>query len=213
MGTSHKLDTIYMGQHPLKLYKSVCLVKVEHQSTFVLYVLQLHHIPIKMFKFVMICAVIGLAAAVHHPIEHRPVPHHPVKVSHPEPHPAPHPAPHPVPVHHGEEVHADVVSRKDDIRPDGFDSSLETTNHITRSESGDEHGNIHGSFGWISPEGEHIDIKYVADEHGYQPSGAAIPAIPEAIARSIAWNEAHPQAPEPHNPHSVPHSAPHGSHH
>ncbi|XP_023166351.1 larval cuticle protein 2-like [Drosophila hydei] len=144
-----------------------------------------------MFKIVMICAIIGLVAAVHHPIEHRPLPHIP--------------APHPVPVHHGDESHAEVVSRKDDVRADGFDSSLETSNHITRSESGDVNGNIQGGFGWISPEGEHVDIKYVADENGYQPSGAAVPAIPDYIVRSIAWNAAHPQAPEVHNVHPGAH--------
>ncbi|TDG41735.1 hypothetical protein AWZ03_011841 [Drosophila navojoa] len=144
-----------------------------------------------MFKIVMLCAVIGLVAAVHHPIEHKPLPKRPPPV----------PVPHPLPVHHGDESHAETLSRRDDVRADGFDSSLETSNHIVRSESGDVHGNIHGSFSWISPEGEHIEIKYVADENGYQPSGAAIPAIPEQIARSLAWIAAHPNVPEVHNVH------------
>ncbi|EDW60842.1 uncharacterized protein Dvir_GJ20635 [Drosophila virilis] len=116
----------------------------------------------------MICAVIGLAAAL------------PV-------------APNP------DDVKAEVVSRKDDIRPDGFDASLDTTNHITRAESGDEHGNIHGSFAWISPEGEKIEISYVADENGYQPQGASLPVpppIPAEIQRSLEWIAAHPSKPE-----------------
>ncbi|EDW60843.1 larval cuticle protein 1 [Drosophila virilis] len=121
-----------------------------------------------MFKALLICAVIGLAAAL------------PVAPS-------------------SEDVHAEVVSRKDDVRPDGFDSSLETSNKIGRSESGDEHGNIHGSFSWVSPEGEKIEISYVADENGYQPQGAALPTpppVPVEIERALQWLAAHPPAPE-----------------
>ncbi|EDW46932.1 larval cuticle protein 2 [Drosophila sechellia] len=103
------------------------------------------------------------------------------------------------PVSRSDDVHADVVSRSDDVRADGFDSSLHTSNGIEQAASGDVHGNIHGNFAWISPEGEHVDIKYVADENGYQPSGAWIPTpppIPEAIARALVWLQSHPPAPE-----------------
>ncbi|EDW10132.1 larval cuticle protein 2 isoform X2 [Drosophila mojavensis] len=99
----------------------------------------------------------------------------------------------------GDESKAEVISRKDDVRPDGFDASLETDNKISRSESGDVHGNIQGSFSWVSPEGELIEVKYVADENGYQPSSASLPVappIPEAIQRSLEWIAAHPPAPE-----------------
>ncbi|KAH8245842.1 hypothetical protein KR038_005011, partial [Drosophila bunnanda] len=103
------------------------------------------------------------------------------------------------PVSRSDDVHAEVLHRSEDVRADGFDSNLQTSNGIDQSASGDVHGNIHGSFAWISPEGEHVDIKYVADENGYQPSGAWIPTpppIPEAIVRALAWLQAHPQAPE-----------------
>ncbi|TDG39792.1 hypothetical protein AWZ03_013786 [Drosophila navojoa] len=89
-----------------------------------------------------------------------------------------------------DESKAQVISRKDDVRADGFDASLETDNKISRAESGDEKGNIHGSFSWISPEGELIEVKYVADENGYQPVSASLPVappIPEAIQRSLEW--------------------------
>ncbi|KAH8410916.1 hypothetical protein KR222_008911, partial [Zaprionus bogoriensis] len=85
----------------------------------------------------------------------------------------------------------EVLERKDDVRPDGFNTAWETSNHIKEDRSGDEHGNIKGEYEWVSPEGEHVVISYIADEHGYQPSGAAIPAVPEHVARSIAWNAAH----------------------
>ncbi|KAH8285293.1 hypothetical protein KR054_007398, partial [Drosophila jambulina] len=118
---------------------------------------------------VMILAVVGVAMAVA-----------PVSRSH-------------------DDVHAEVLHRSEDVRHDGFDSNLQTSNGIDQSASGDVHGNIHGSFSWISPEGEHVDIKYVADENGYQPSGSWVPTpppIPEAIVRAIAYIQAHPQAPE-----------------
>ncbi|XP_023166369.2 larval cuticle protein 1-like [Drosophila hydei] len=121
-----------------------------------------------MFKFLLICVVIGLAAAS------------PVAPS-------------------SDDVHAEVLNRKEDVRADGFDAALETSNHISRTESGDVHGNIQGKFGWISPEGEHIDIAYIADENGYQPKSEWIPTpppIPEAIQRSLDWLAAHPGAPE-----------------
>nr|XP_002049651.2 larval cuticle protein 2 [Drosophila virilis] len=138
----------------------------------------------------MICAFFGMAVALSPGLLHgiRPVAH-PVRSS---------------PVGHGEDVHAEVLSRKDDVRADGFDASLETSNHISRAESGDEHGNIHGSFAWVSPEGEQIQISYVADENGYQPQGAALPTpppIPVEIERALAWIAAHPPAPEKYSHH------------
>ncbi|KAH8300339.1 hypothetical protein KR044_013173, partial [Drosophila immigrans] len=111
----------------------------------------------------MICAVIGLAAAL--------------------------------PVGPSGEEHADVVVRSEDVRPDGFVSKLETTNGINDERSGDEHGNIKGSYSYITPEGEHVQITYVADENGYQPSGAVLPTpppIPAEILKSLEWAAAHP---------------------
>ncbi|ALC40919.1 Lcp1 [Drosophila busckii] len=92
-----------------------------------------------MFKALMICAIIGMAAAL------------PVAPA-------------------SDDVHAEVGVLKSDVRADGFDTALETSNHISQAASGDVHGNIHGNFGWISPEGTHVTLTYVADENGYQPS-------------------------------------------
>ncbi|KAH8300253.1 hypothetical protein KR044_012207, partial [Drosophila immigrans] len=78
----------------------------------------------------------------------------------------------------GDDVHAETLSRSEDVRPDGFNAVLETSNHISESRDGDVHGNIHGNYGWISPEGEHIQVSYVADENGYQPTGAHLPTPP-----------------------------------
>ncbi|XP_037816003.1 larval cuticle protein 2-like [Lucilia sericata] len=100
-----------------------------------------------------------------------------------------------------DDAHAEVTNMKSDVRADGFDSVLDTSNHIHQAASGDEHGNIHGDFEWVSPEGEHIKVSYVADENGYQPVGDVVPTphpIPEAILKAIAYNEAHPSKEEHH---------------
>ncbi|KAH8410919.1 hypothetical protein KR222_008906 [Zaprionus bogoriensis] len=123
----------------------------------------------------MICALVGLAAAA--------VPRHSSAAS-------------------GDDVHAETLLRKDDVRPDGFETVLDTSNHITEKRVGDEHGNIHGDFEWISPEGEHVKVSYVADEYGYQPKSDLLPTpppIPVEIERALAWIAAHPQAPEYHH--------------
>lgn len=101
-----------------------------------------------------------------------------------------------------DESHAQEIQRSIDVRADGFSSKSETDNHITESRDGDEHGNIHGSFSYLTPEGETISISYVADENGYQPTGSVIPTsppIPEAIVKSIEYNRAHARPEDPHH--------------
>ncbi|ALC40920.1 Lcp1 [Drosophila busckii] len=98
----------------------------------------------------------------------------------------------------GGDVHAEVLGRSDDVRADGFDASLETSNSISQSASGDVHGNIHGQFSWVSPEGVHVALSYVANENGYQPSSDLLPTpppIPVEIQRSLEYLAAHPAAP------------------
>lgn len=53
-----------------------------------------------------------------------------------------------------------------------------------------------GRFSYTSPEGEVIEINYIADELGFQPEGSHIPTpppIPEAIQRALAYIAAHPE--------------------
>lgn len=133
----------------------------------------------------MICAVFGMAFAS--PLS-RPLPHRRVAT-----------VLRASPVSRSDDVHAEVISQQSDVRADGFDSSLQTTNSISRNEKGDAYGNIYGDFGWIAPEGDHIAISYVADENGYQPQGDALPTpppIPIAIQRALEWIAAHPTPPE-----------------
>lgn len=47
-----------------------------------------------------------------------------------------------------------------------------------------------GQFAYVSPEGEPIQLSYIADENGFQPQGAHLPVpppIPAAIQRALEW--------------------------
>ncbi|XP_023166368.1 larval cuticle protein III/IV-like [Drosophila hydei] len=90
---------------------------------------------------------------------------------------------------------AEELLRSDDVRPDGFETKLKISNGIEQEQSGDVHGNSKGSFSWISDDGVHVEVKYVADENGYQPSSDLLPTsppIPDEIKRSLEWIAAHP---------------------
>lgn len=53
-----------------------------------------------------------------------------------------------------------------------------------------------GDFKYTAPDGTPIALQYVANENGFQPSGAHLPTsppIPEAILRSLEYNAAHPE--------------------
>ncbi|XP_034250880.1 endocuticle structural glycoprotein SgAbd-9-like [Thrips palmi] len=51
---------------------------------------------------------------------------------------------------------------------------------------------VQGSYSYPSPEGQ-VQVKYVADEYGFQPTGAHIhPAILEAVRRQVEQARAEP---------------------
>lgn len=50
-----------------------------------------------------------------------------------------------------------------------------------------------GKFAYKAPDGTDIAVSYTADENGYRPEGAHIPAIPAAIARALEYIAAHPE--------------------
>ena len=67
--------------------------------------------------------------------------------------------------------------------------SFETSDGTQHSEdgklkdAGTEHEAIvvHGTFSWVDEKtGEHFTVNYVADENGFQPSGAHLPVAPVA---------------------------------
>ncbi|ODM98267.1 Larval cuticle protein LCP-17 [Orchesella cincta] len=47
---------------------------------------------------------------------------------------------------------------------------------------------IQGSYSYVSPDGEQINLKYIADENGFQPEGDHLPTpppIPEEIQKAL----------------------------
>lgn len=101
----------------------------------------------------------------------------------------------------GDDFHAEVKELKSDVREDGFDYALETSNYIRQKASGDVHGNINGFYEFVSPEGEHVKVTYTADETGYHPESDVLPTpppVPAAILKAIEYIHAHPSKEESH---------------
>ncbi|XP_052846138.1 pupal cuticle protein Edg-78E-like [Drosophila gunungcola] len=97
-----------------------------------------------------------------------------------------------------------------DIAPEGhYSYAYETSNGIAAQESGLGGHQANGGFSWYSPEGELVQIQYVADENGYQPQGALLPTpppIPAAILKSLEYIRTHPQYEETQQRRSSPFS-------
>ncbi|XP_022814059.1 larval cuticle protein LCP-17-like [Spodoptera litura] len=103
-----------------------------------------------------------------------------------------------------DDFHAPIVSSSFDIEPQGdYKFSYETGNGIYGQGAGvlknanSEYPYLEasGSIKYTSPEGQPIELSFVADENGYKPSGSHLPvppAIPEAIVRSLEYIAAHP---------------------
>lgn len=84
-----------------------------------------------------------------------------------------------------------VLNEVRDVRTDGFDYSYELSNGIAVKQSGTG-VNIKGNYKYTAPDGTPIEMSYVADENGYQPSGDLIQAIPPLIARALEYIRTHP---------------------
>ncbi|XP_019872723.1 flexible cuticle protein 12-like isoform X1 [Aethina tumida] len=85
----------------------------------------------------------------------------------------------------GPDAAAEVLrSELDNIGTDGFKYAYETSNGIAAEEAGhlnnagSEHEAIavQGSFKYVGPDGVTYQISYIADENGFQPQGAHLPA-------------------------------------
>lgn len=93
-----------------------------------------------------------------------------------------------------------ILRQAGEVNPDGsYSFSYETANGIAAEESGVGGVQAAGSVNYNAPDGTPIQLTYVANENGFQPSGAHLPvgpvgpAIPEAILKALAWNAAHPE--------------------
>ncbi|XP_054262003.1 endocuticle structural glycoprotein ABD-4-like [Macrosteles quadrilineatus] len=99
-----------------------------------------------------------------------------------------------------------VSSFQDGPNPDGsYKWSYETGNGIAAQEQGVQKAApegpgtaAQGSYRFTAPDGQVVEITYIADENGFQPVGAAIPTpppIPPAILKALEYNAAHPEQP------------------
>ncbi|EDW94049.1 pupal cuticle protein Edg-78E [Drosophila yakuba] len=84
-----------------------------------------------------------------------------------------------------------------DIQPEGnYNYQYETSNGIAAQEAGIGGNHASGGYSYYSPEGQLVQISYVADANGYQPQGALLPTpppIPVAILKSLEYIRTHPQ--------------------
>lgn len=99
-----------------------------------------------------------------------------------------------------------IVHQDTEVGFDGaYHSSFETGNGIVMQEQGVlknagqkdvEAEEVQGSYQYTGDDGQTYSVKYVANENGYHAEGAHLPVappVPEAIARSLQWNEQHPE--------------------
>ncbi|XP_060817069.1 endocuticle structural glycoprotein SgAbd-8-like [Bombus pascuorum] len=88
----------------------------------------------------------------------------------------------------------------DGPNPDGsYSYSYETANGIQAQEIGylnypgtqAETREAQGSYSYTAPNGEIIQVSYVANENGFQPQGSHIPTIPPAILKALEYIAVH----------------------
>lgn len=87
--------------------------------------------------------------------------------------------------------------------------SYETANSITAEEQGflknagqeDQEAQVaQGQYKYSAPDGQVVQVVYIADENGFQPQGDHIPtppSIPEPIQRALDYLAKLPSTPEP----------------
>lgn len=97
-----------------------------------------------------------------------------------------------VPVPSGADASAQVLRSESAVNPDSYQYAYETSNGIQGQEQGQlkqigsESAIVsQGQFGWTSPEGTPVQLTFVADENGYQPSGSILPVAPETPAHVL----------------------------
>ncbi|XP_011186081.1 larval cuticle protein 65Ag1 [Zeugodacus cucurbitae] len=82
----------------------------------------------------------------------------------------------------------EVVESRSVVEPESYDFAVKTSDGTSKQESGsivnpgaeDEHISARGSYSFVADDGVTYTVTYVADENGFQPSGAHLPVAPEA---------------------------------
>lgn len=91
---------------------------------------------------------------------------------------------------------AEIRSLSSDVQDDGsYNFQFETSNGIAQQESGVGGQYASGQSAYYSPEGQLIQLSYLADANGFQPQGSHLPTpppIPYQIARALEYIRLHP---------------------
>nr|XP_019545185.2 larval cuticle protein LCP-17-like [Aedes albopictus]XP_019545617.2 larval cuticle protein LCP-17-like [Aedes albopictus] len=81
-----------------------------------------------------------------------------------------------------------VKNQELDITPDGtFKHQYELDDGTAAGAEGNAN-NVNGFYRYRTPEGENVEISYVADALGYQPQGAHVPAQLTKVLNYIRSN-------------------------
>ncbi|XP_018793451.1 PREDICTED: larval cuticle protein 8-like [Bactrocera latifrons] len=78
---------------------------------------------------------------------------------------------------------AEIVELRSDVDPEKYSFALKTSDGTSVSYT---HLDVykrqvaHGSYSFVADDGQTYTVTYVADENGFQPSGAHLPVAPEA---------------------------------
>ncbi|KPJ11358.1 Larval cuticle protein 8 [Papilio machaon] len=70
----------------------------------------------------------------------------------------------------------EIVKQDSEVDVNGYNFEFETSDGTSRQEQGDYKNDteqqglsVKGSYRYIAPDGQHIQVTYVADKNGYQP--------------------------------------------
>lgn len=95
-----------------------------------------------------------------------------------------------------QDAQAQIRSSSSNANQDGsYSYQFDTTNGIAQQETGVGGQYASGQSAYYSPEGELIQLTYVADANGFQPQGTHLPTpppIPSYIARALEYIRLHP---------------------
>lgn len=94
------------------------------------------------------------------------------------------------------DLEATLLKYNTEVNPDGsYKYEYASSNGLDIAESGVGSSYASGSYSYTAPDGQPIQLNYIADENGYQPQGSHLPTpppIPDYILRSLEYIEAHP---------------------